>query len=299
VFHLLEYSFDSAEAKQLNKDIFECIYYHALEASLEEAQADGAYSTFNNSPLSRGQFQFDLWGVSEDQLSGKWDWHSLRDKIMKHGVRNSLLLAPMPTASTAQILGCNECIEPYTTNLYTRRVSAGDFIMVNPHLVKELEQRGQWTSKTKNLLIASGGSVADWSILPSDVKHRFRTVWEVKQRSLIDMAAERYFAQYSHSFSISLSVYIFFFLFSVHDIYSQHFFNRGLFIDQSQSLNCFMESPDFNKLSNMHLYGWRKGLKTGMYYLRTKPAANAIQFTLDRSQVDDDEATLESGGSES
>lgn len=191
VFHLLRLSFDSIEAKTLNKDIFETIYYYALEASVEEAMRDGVYSSFEASPLSQGKFQFNLWGVDEAQLSGRYDWESMRARVMKHGVRNSLLLAPMPTASTAQILGCNECIEPYTTNLYTRRVSAGDFIVVNPHLVRELEQLGLWTSKVRNMLVASGGSVAEMTFLPQDIRHRFRTVWEVKQRSLMDMAADR------------------------------------------------------------------------------------------------------------
>jgi len=244
-FMMLGMPFDSPAAQQLNRDIFETIYFAALEASTELAEQEGAYETYEGSPMSQGEFQFDLWGVKASQLSGRWDWEGLRRRISRHGVRNSLLLAPMPTASTAQILGFNECIEPYTSNLYARRVKAGEFIVVNPHLLQELIGRGMWTPEVKNALVASGGSVQGLD-LPDEVKEVYRTVWEIKQRSLIDMAAD-----------------------------------RGIFIDQSQSLNAFIDEPTYDKLTSLHFYAWNKGLKTGMYYLRTKPAASAIQFTVD------------------
>ena len=195
-FILLGMAFDSLEARRLNKEIFETIYFAALEASAELAEVEGPYETFKGSPLSKGMFQFDLWNVSDGDpqtfvTPGRWDWAGLRERILRTGVRNSLFLAPMPTASTAQILGSNECIEPFTSNLYARRTNAGEFIMVNPHLLRELVDRGLWTKELRNELIASGGSVAHLKELPADLRNIYRTAWEIKQRSLIDMAADR------------------------------------------------------------------------------------------------------------
>lgn len=242
-FMLLRLPFDSEPAALLNRDIFETIYFGALEASMELALQEGAYETFPGSPLSEGKFQFDLWQVTP---TDRWDWEGLRKKIMEHGVRNSLLLAPMPTASTSQILGNNECFEPYTSNVYNRRVLSGEFAVVNKHLLKDLVQLGLWNDRMKNRLIGENGSVQNIEDIPQELKDIYKTVWEIKQRTIIDMAAD-----------------------------------RGAYICQSQSLNLFIDQPNFAKLTSMHFHAWRKGLKTGMYYLRTKAAADAIKFTVD------------------
>ena len=242
-FMLLGLPFESDMAKMLNKNIFETIYYAALVASNEVAKEHGAYETFKGSPLSKGIFQFDMWNV---QPSDRYDWDALRAEIKKTGVRNSLLLAPMPTASTSQILGNNECFEPYTSNIYNRRVLSGEFVVVNKHLLKDLVSLGLWNDNMKQRIIAANGSVQNIDEIPANLKEIYKTVWEIKQRTIIDMAAD-----------------------------------RGAFVCQSQSLNLFVEQPNFAKLSSMHFYTWKKGLKTGMYYLRTKAAADAIKFTVD------------------
>ncbi|MGB1104408.1 MAG: ribonucleoside-diphosphate reductase subunit alpha [Crocinitomicaceae bacterium] len=242
---LMRYPFDSEEARQLNKEIFETIYYAAVTASKDVAKVDGPYETFKGSPISKGEFQFDMWGVKP---SNRWEWDILRDEVNKHGVRNSLLLAPMPTASTAQILGNNECFEPYTSNIYTRRVLSGEFIVVNKHLLKDLVKLNLWDSNMKNKLMASNGSIQNIDEIPQDIKDLYKTAWEISQKVLINQAAD-----------------------------------RGAFICQSQSLNLFMENANFAKLTSMHFFGWKAGLKTGMYYLRTKAASDAIKFTLDKN----------------
>jgi ribonucleoside-diphosphate reductase alpha chain len=244
VFILMRLPFESDLAKMLNTNIFETIYFAAMTASKDMAKEDGAYETFAGSPLSKGQFQFDLWNV---QPSSRYDWNALRQEVMKHGVRNSLLVAPMPTASTSQILGNNECFEPYTSNIYVRRVLSGEFIIVNKHLLKDLVQLGLWNDTMKNKIIAANGSIQHISEIPADIKALYKTVWEIKQRHLIDMAAD-----------------------------------RGAYICQSQSLNLFVDSPTIAKLTSMHFYAWKKGLKTGMYYLRTQAAAQAVQFTVEK-----------------
>ena len=244
-FIALRYPFTSNEARQLNKDIFETIYFAALKSSCDLAKVEGKYESYEGSPISKGEFQFNLWGVSEDSLSGRWDWKALRQEIAAHGVRNSLLVAPMPTASTSQILGNNECFEPYTTNIYTRRVLSGEFIVVNKHLLLDLVKLGLWNDEMKNAIMASNGSVQNIDIIPDNIKELYKTVWEMSMRDIIDMAAD-----------------------------------RGLFIDQSQSLNLFVEAPNMGKLTSMHFHAWKKGLKTGMYYLRTKAASSAIKFTV-------------------
>ena len=246
-FILLRLPFTSPEAKQLNKDIFETIYFASLQASKDLAKVDGAYETFKGSPISEGKFQFDMWGVAAKDLSGRWDWDTLRAEIKESGVRNSLLLAPMPTASTSQILGNNECFEPYTSNIYTRRVLSGEFIIVNKHLLKDLVKLGLWNDELKNEILRTNGSIQDIDNIPQNIKDLYKTVWELSMRDIIDMAAE-----------------------------------RGQFIDQSQSLNMFVENANLGKLTSMHFYGWKKGLKTGMYYLRTKSAVDAIKFTVQK-----------------
>ncbi len=246
-FILMRYPFTSDEAKQLNKDIFETIYYAALTASKDLAKVEGPYQTYKGSPISQGIFQFDMWGV---QASNRWEWDVLREEIKEHGVRNSLLVAPMPTASTSQILGNNECFEPYTSNIYSRRTLSGEFPVVNKHLLKDLVKLGLWNDSMKNRLIAANGSIQDFPEVPNNIKELYRTVWEIKQKDILDMAAD-----------------------------------RGAFIDQSQSLNIFIDSPNFAKLTSMHFYAWKKGLKTGMYYLRTKAARDAIQFTVDKASL--------------
>ncbi|MCB9255692.1 MAG: ribonucleoside-diphosphate reductase subunit alpha [Chitinophagales bacterium] len=249
-FMLLRLPFESEEARMLNRNIFETIYFAAMTASKDMAKVDGAYETFKGSPLSEGKFQFDLWGV---EPSGMWDWAKLRKEVMKHGVRNSLLVAPMPTASTSQILGNNECFEPYTSNIYTRRVLSGEFVIVNKHLLKDLIDRGLWNEDMKYKLIARNGSVQDIPEVPQDMKDLYKTAWEISQKAIIDMSAD-----------------------------------RGAFICQSQSLNIFMENANFKKLSSMHFYAWKAGLKTGTYYLRTKAARDAIKFTVDSAYLKGD-----------
>jgi len=247
VFMLLGLPFDSEMAKLLNKNIFETIYYAALVASKNIAKEQGAYETFEGSPLSKGIFQFDMWNA---EPSDRYDWNALRAEIKEHGVRNSLLLAPMPTASTSQILGNNECFEPYTSNIYNRRVLSGEFVVVNKHLLKDLMSLGLWNDSMKQRIIAANGSVQNIEEIPANLKEIYKTVWEIKQRTIIDMSAD-----------------------------------RGAFICQSQSLNLFVEQPNFAKLSSMHFYTWKKGLKTGMYYLRTKAATDAVKFTVDTDVV--------------
>ncbi|QGN24263.1 ribonucleoside-diphosphate reductase subunit alpha [Elizabethkingia anophelis] len=246
VFILLRLPFESEDAKQLNIDIFETIYFAAMEASMELAKEQGAYESFKGSPLSEGKFQFDLWNVTPSE---RWDWNRLRKEVMEFGVRNSLLLAPMPTASTSQILGNNECFEPYTSNVYNRRVLSGEFVVVNKHLLNDLTELGLWSPSMKNKLIAENGSVQNIDEVPDDLKELYKTVWEIKQKTIVDMAAD-----------------------------------RGAFICQSQSLNLFMAEPNMAKLTSMHFHAWKSGLKTGMYYLRTKAAADAIKFTVESVQ---------------
>ena len=252
-FIKLKMPFDSDEASGLNKDIHETIYFAAMTASLELAKKDGPYESFKGSPVSKGIFQFDMWGVTPS--SGRWDWDSLKKEVRKNGVRNSLLLAPMPTASTSQILGNNECFEPYTSNIYTRRTLSGEFIVVNKHLMKDLIALGLWDESMKNRLIAANGSVQDIPEIPQSIKDIYKTVWEISQKAIIDMAAD-----------------------------------RGAFICQSQSMNVHIQDPNFGKLTSMHFYAWKKGLKTGMYYLRSKAAASAIQFTVEKTQQEEPKA---------
>jgi ribonucleoside-diphosphate reductase alpha chain len=247
-FIMLRMPFDSPEARRLNEDIFETIYFGAMEASMELAKKDGPYETFKGSPVSKGIFQFDMWGVTPK--SGRWNWEKLKQEVKKYGVRNSLLVAPMPTASTSQILGNNECFEPYTSNIYTRRTLSGEFIVVNKHLMKDLIDLGLWNETMRQKLIATNGSVQPIPEIPQHIKDIYRTVWEIPQRAIIDMAAD-----------------------------------RGAYICQSQSLNIHLKDPNFGKLTSMHFYAWKKGLKTGMYYLRTTAAADAIKFTLDKSAL--------------
>jgi ribonucleoside-diphosphate reductase alpha chain len=247
-FIMLRMPFDSDEAKGLNEDIFETIYYAAMETSMELAKEEGTYETYKGSPVSEGKFQFDLWGVTPK--SGRWDWEQLKAKVQKYGTRNSLLVAPMPTASTSQILGNNECFEPYTSNIYTRRTLSGEFIIVNKHLMNDLIQLGLWNENMKNRLVAANGSVQGIPEIPKNIKDIYKTVWEISQRVIIDMAAD-----------------------------------RGAYICQSQSMNVFLQEPNFGKLTSMHFYAWKKGLKTGMYYLRSKAASSAIQFTVDKSNL--------------
>ena len=247
-FIMLRMPFESEEAQGLNKDIFETIYYAAMETSMELAQEDGPYETFEGSPVSQGIFQFDMWGVTPN--SGRWDWEALKEQVKKNGVRNSLLLAPMPTASTSQILGNNECFEPYTSNIYTRRVLSGEFIVVNKHLLRDLVDMGIWNENMKNRMISENGSIQNIPDIPQHLKDLYKTTWEISQKTVIDMAAD-----------------------------------RGAFICQSQSLNIHMEDPNFGKLTSMHFYAWKRGLKTGMYYLRTKAATDAIKFTVDKQAL--------------
>ena len=251
-FILLRLPFTSDEAKKLNQEIFETMYFAAVTASMEMAKEEGPYSTFQGSPISQGEFQYNLWGLSDEELSGRWDWKSLRKEVMEHGVRNSLLMAPMPTASTSQILGNNEAFEPYTSNIYTRRVLSGEFIVVNKHLLHDLVNLGLWNESLKQEIMRANGSIQDIDAIPQDIKELYKTVWEMSMKDIIDM--------------------------------SRH---RGYFIDQSQSLNLFMEGATFAKLTSMHFYAWQSGLKTGMYYLRTKSAVDAIKFTLNNDKKEE------------
>ena len=250
-FIMMRYAFDSAEAKKLNSEIFETIYFGAMEASMELAKKEGAYKTYEGSPVSKGIFQFDMWGVVPE--SERWNWTKLKREVKKHGVRNSLLLAPMPTASTSQILGNNECFEPYTSNIYTRRVLSGEFIVVNKHLLKDLIKLNLWNETMKDRLMEANGSIQEIKEIPDDIKLLYRTVWEVSQKSIIDMSAD-----------------------------------RGAYICQSQSMNIHMQDANFGKLTSMHFHAWKKGLKTGLYYLRTKAAADAIKFTIVKEEKSED-----------
>ena len=249
-FIKLRLPFTSEKAKTLNQEIFETLYFAAVTASAEEAETAGPYKTYKGSPIAKGEFQHNLWGIKDEELSGRWDWKDLRKKVKKHGVRNSLLVAPMPTASTSQILGNNECFEPYTSNIYTRRVLSGEFIVVNKHLLKDLVDLGLWNEDMKQELMQANGSIQQIEGIPNDIKELYKTVWEMSMKDIIDM--------------------------------SRH---RGYFIDQSQSLNLFMEGATMAKLTSMHFYAWKSGLKTGMYYLRTKSAVDAIKFTLDNAKA--------------
>ncbi|MNJ83133.1 Ribonucleoside-diphosphate reductase 1 subunit alpha [compost metagenome] len=244
-FIMMRFPFESEEAKALNREIFETIYYAAMTASKDLAIAEGPYETIAGSPVSKGIFQYDMWGVTP---TDRWEWDLLKEEVKKHGVRNSLLLAPMPTASTAQILGNNECFEPYTSNIYTRRVLSGEFIIVNKHLLKDLVKEGLWNKDMRQKLMASNGSVQNINEIPQYIKDLYKTAWEISQKAIIEQSAD-----------------------------------RGAYICQSQSLNIFMENANFGKLTSMHFYGWKKGLKTGMYYLRTKAATDAIKFTVDKA----------------
>ncbi len=241
LFAILGIPFTSPEARKVNSEVFETIYFAAMTASKDLAKKHGAYETFEGSPLSQGKFQFNLWQVNDDELSGRWDWAKLRKDVMKHGARNSLLLAPMPTASTAQIMGNNEAFEPFTSNIYTRRTLSGEFIIINKHLVKDLISLGLWNEDMKNMIIINKGSVQNIPNVPDDIKEIYKTVWEIKQKDLIEMSAD-----------------------------------RGKFICQSQSLNLFIENVNAAKLTAAHFHSWRQGLKTGMYYLRTKAAVDAL-----------------------
>jgi ribonucleoside-diphosphate reductase alpha chain len=249
----LRLPFTSDEAKTLNQEIFETIYFAAVTSSMEMAKLKEPYSTFKGSPMSLGEFQFNMWGVSENDLSGNWDWVSLRKDVIKYGVRNSLLVAPMPTASTSQILGNNEAFEPYTSNIYTRRVLSGEFIVVNKHLLEDLVELNMWSNEMKEEIMRANGSIQHIENIPQDLKELYKTVWELSMKDIIDMSRQ-----------------------------------RGYFIDQSQSLNLFMQDANYSKLTSMHFYAWKSGLKTGMYYLRTKSAVNAIQFTVSKEKKVED-----------
>jgi ribonucleoside-diphosphate reductase alpha chain len=251
-FIKLRMPFTCDDAQTLNQEIFETIYFAAMTASMEEAIKDGPYKSYKGSPVSKGEFQHNMWGIKDEDLSGRWDWAGLRKELKKNGVRNSLLVAPMPTASTAQILGNNECFEPYTSNIYTRRVLSGEFIVVNKHLLEDLVKLGLWTEELKQELMKANGSIQHIDNIPDDIKELYKTVWELKMKDIIDMAR-----------------------------------HRGYFIDQSQSLNLFMEGATMAKLTSMHFYAWKSGLKTGMYYLRTKSAVDAIKFTLDNTKKEE------------
>jgi len=246
-FIMLRYPFESEDARRLNREVFETIYYAAMTASKDLAKMEGPYESYAGSPVSQGVFQYDMWGVTP---SSRWEWDVLKEEVMQYGVRNSLLLAPMPTASTAQILGNNECFEPYTSNIYTRRVLSGEFIIVNKHLLKDLVKAGLWNKDMRQKIMLSNGSIQNIDEIPTELKELYKTAWEISQKTIIEQAAD-----------------------------------RGAYICQSQSLNIFMENANFAKLTSMHFYGWQKGLKTGMYYLRTKAATDAIKFTVDKTAV--------------
>ena len=258
VFIQLRLPFTSDGAKELNQDIFETLYFAAITASVEESKKEGPYESYKGSPMSKGQFQHNMWGIKDEELSGRWSWSDLRKEVKKHGVRNSLLVAPMPTASTSQILGNNECFEPYTSNIYTRRVLSGEFIVVNKHLLIDLVSLGLWNEEMKQELMRANGSIQHIEGIPDDLKELYRTVWEISMKDIIDMSRQ-----------------------------------RGYFIDQSQSMNLFMEGATMAKLTSMHFYAWKSGLKTGMYYLRTKSAVDAIKFTLDKAKVPEAKVAVE------
>jgi ribonucleoside-diphosphate reductase alpha chain len=247
VFALMRAPWESEKAADINQRIFEHMYYAAVESSCEVAEKEGTYSTYQGSPMSEGKFQYDLWGVTPlTETDGSLDWKSLKQKVATHGVRNSLMIAPMPTASTSQILGFNECFEPFTSNIYTRRTLAGEFVIVNKHLMKDLEKRRLWSEMMKQQIIARNGSIQGIDQIPESIQNLYKTSWEIKQKTLIDMSAA-----------------------------------RGAFICQSQSLNLFVAEPNYAKLTSMHFYAWKKGLKTGLYYLRTRAPVMAQKFTID------------------
>ena len=246
-FVMMRLPFESEEAQRLNSEIFETIYFASMEASMELSQVDGSYQTYKGSPISKGIFQFDMWGVTPD--SGRWDWYELKQKVKKHGVRNSLLVAPMPTASTSQILGNNECFEPFTSNMYVRRVLSGEFIVANKYLMHDLIGLGLWDEGMMNKIKAENGSIQNIAEIPANIKELYKTVWEISQKTIIDMSAD-----------------------------------RGAYICQSQSLNIHLMNANFGKMTSMHFYAWKKGLKTGMYYLRTKAATDAIKFTVTKEE---------------
>jgi len=254
VFITLRLPFESDLAKMLNKNIFEAIYFAAMTASKDLAKELGSYASYEGSPVSKGVFQYDMWGVTP---SDRWNWDELKEEVAKYGIRNSLLLAPMPTASTSQIFGNNECFEPYTSNIYTRRVLSGEFIVVNKHLLKDLVSLGLWNNTMKNNIIAANGSIQQIPEIPADIRELYKTVWEIKQRNLIDMSAD-----------------------------------RGAYICQSQSLNLFVDTPSTSKLTSMHFYAWKKGLKTGMYYLRSQAATQAFQFTVEKQAPEQVDAVI-------
>jgi len=260
-FILLRLPFTSDEAKKLNQEIFETIYFAAVTASMEMAKEEGPYSSFEGSPISKGEFQYNMWGLQDSDLSGRWDWAALRPQVMEHGVRNSLLMAPMPTASTSQILGNNEAFEPYTSNIYTRRVLSGEFIVVNKHLLQDLVSLGLWNENLKQEVMRANGSIQNIDVIPQDIKDLYKTVWEMSMKDIIDMSRQ-----------------------------------RGYFVDQSQSLNLFMENASYSKLTSMHFYAWQSGLKTGMYYLRTKSAVDAIKFTLNNDKKEEPVVELAAAG---
>ena len=247
VFAMMRIPWESPRAREVNKKIFEAMYFGAMTASMELAKVEGPYETYPGSPISKGKFQFDLWDVTP---SDRWDWNGLRQQILQHGVRNSLMIAPMPTASTSQILGNNECFEPFTSNIYARRVLAGEFTVVNKHMLKDLIKGGYWTPEIRNQIMADRGSIQNVAAIPAELKSLYKTVWEISQKTLIDLAAE-----------------------------------RAPFVCQSQSFNVHFQSPNTGKLTSMHFYAWKRGLKTGMYYLRTRPKADAIQFTVDQASL--------------
>jgi ribonucleoside-diphosphate reductase alpha chain len=249
VYAILEYPFDSDEARKLNKDIFETIYYHSLKTSNELSKKLGPYSSFKGSPTSQGILQFDLW--NEKPHTDRYDWNALKSSIKEYGLRNSLLLAPMPTASTSQILGNNECFEPFTSNIYVRNTLAGNFVVINKHLVKKLTELGIWSIELKQKIIKNDGSVQNIDEIPLKIKNIYKTVWEISQKVLIDLAAD-----------------------------------RGIYICQSQSLNLFIKQPSFQQLTKMHFYSWNKGLKTGIYYLRTQPKTKTQQFTVEEPECE-------------
>jgi ribonucleoside-diphosphate reductase alpha subunit len=251
-FIMLGFPFESEEARALNREVFETIYFASMTASKDLAKVDGPYQTIKGSPVSKGVFQFDMWGVTP---TSRWEWDILKSEVKKHGVRNSLLVAPMPTASTAQILGNNECFEPYTSNIYTRRVLSGEFIIVNKHLLKDLVREGLWNKDMRQKIMAANGSIQNIQDIPQRLKELYKTAWEISQKAIVEQAAD-----------------------------------RGAYICQSQSLNIFMENANFGKLTSMHFYGWEKGLKTGMYYLRTKAATDAIKFTVDKTVTEEPKA---------
>jgi ribonucleoside-diphosphate reductase alpha chain len=246
VFMLLNVPFHSEEAKEINRKIFETIYHAALERSMEIAKIEGPYETFEGSPASKGLLQFDLWNINPNESETRYDWDDLKQQIINHGLRNSLLVAPMPTASTSQILGFNECIEPITSNIYNRRTLAGEFILANKYLMNDLIELDLWNEKIKNNIIANHGSIQHIEIIPQHIRDKYKTVWEIPMRHLIDMAAD-----------------------------------RGAYICQSQSLNLWLEDPNYSMLTSMHFYSWSKGLKTGIYYLRRRGRHHAQQFTIE------------------